>query len=104
MPVLSGTLRYWNEGGETTEVRLDRVEFAFVDTYEPSLIVEEVYRAKVGELSLRFGEFDGFAKGYTIAVAGIEHASLSDWTDHTYPSSPRPDFTDTLTLSVSGAK
>ncbi len=100
---LSGTLRFWNDGEAPSEFVLDRLQFAFVDTYEPSMIVEYVYLAFVGGHRVHYGAFEGVADGMTIKVEGAQHAELRDWGIHVPPNgelSPRPDFTDTHTETM----
>ena len=82
MRVISGTLRFWNDGASVEECRLDRVTFAFEGTWEPSLVVEHNYVAQVMEWVVRYSEIDGLMSGVAIAVEGAAHAELSDWGLH----------------------
>ena len=111
MPTLSGTLRFWSEGEPPMEVALDRVEFVFEDTYEPSLIVEEIHVAQVAGRQVWYGEIRGFASGLTIKVEGAEHAELLDWVFHTVrlrsspadqveTTTPGPSFVDSIFWDV----
>ncbi len=103
MPFLSGTLRFWSGDDEPTEVQLDQLEFVFFDSWEPSLIVEEWYVAQINGRRVRYGEFDGMARGLTLRVEGAEHASLTKWGRASTAAGepvPQPDFTDTHTLEV----
>src|SRR5690606_40589593 len=101
MRVLSGTLRFWSDDEDPTddrltEVQLDRVEFVYFDTWEPSLIVEEWYVAEVAGYRVRYGEYDGMYRGLTLKVEGAEHAQLMGWGEHTAAGGwiERPDFVD----------
>lgn len=105
MPTLSGTLRFWSGDARPTEVHLDRVEFAYHDTWEPSLIVEEIYVAEVAGRRVRFGEYDGVARGLSLRVADAEHAELVDWVRHRADSdatTPGPDFVDSHVFEMRG--
>ncbi len=101
--ILSGTLRFWNDGEQPSEVTLDRLTFAFMETYEPSMIVEDIFLAFVDGHRVHYGEFEGVADGMTIKVKGAQHAALKDWGVHATPTrelSPRPDFMDTHTETM----
>ncbi len=85
---LSGTLRFWNDDdAPPRELELDRVIFTYETTYEPSLIVEEVYLAWVGSRAVRYSEYDGGMgtrswSGRAIKVEGFRHAALVNWRIH----------------------
>ncbi len=107
MPTLSGTLRFWSSGQNPTEVRLERVDFVFERTYEPSMIVEEIFVAEVAGRRVRYGEIRGLATGMSIKVEGAEHAELVDWVCHgvRLPDGvethvPQPGFVDQLFWAV----
>ncbi|MCA9526323.1 MAG: hypothetical protein KC549_08500 [Myxococcales bacterium] len=101
MPMLSGTLRFWSGDDAPTVVRLDRVEFAWQDTWEPSLIVEEIYLATVGGRRVRYAEFEGIGRGLGIRVEGAEHAELVDWVKHVGDATvPGPPFVDSIVLEL----
>ena len=103
MPVLSGTLRYWSGDATPAQVRLERVDFAYHDTWEPSLIVEDRYVAQVDGRRVRFSEYDGIAEGLSVKVEGAEHAALSDWVRHVAGSEATiagPDFVDSIVLTM----
>jgi len=82
MPTLSGTLRFWNEDEPATTVVLNRVEFTFHETWEPSLVVEERYVAQVEGKRVTYAEVRGYASGLAIKVDGARHAELIDWVTH----------------------
>ena len=87
MFVLSGTLRYWTDERDVHERALDRVVFEFEETWEPSLIVEEIYVAELDGLRVRLSEFAGgmgelSMSGRAIKVEGFRHAALVDWVIH----------------------
>ena len=81
MPVLTGTLRFYDEGAEPVTIALDRVAFAFVDTWEPSLIVESIYETVIAGRKVRYSEWEGglgstWTSGRAIRVEGAQHAEL----------------------------
>ena len=78
MPILSGTLRFWNENEPVTSRSLNRVDFVFYDTWEPSLIVEYSYIAEVSGQRVTYMEVQGYTNGLAIKVDGAEHAELVD--------------------------
>ncbi|MCA9578956.1 MAG: hypothetical protein R3B40_32105 [Polyangiales bacterium] len=106
MPVLTGTLRFYDEGAEPVTIALDRVAFAFVDTWEPSLIVESIYETVIAGRKVRYSEWEGglgstWTSGRAIRVEGAQHAELLSWGTvgpaPGYALTPLPDFRDSYT-------
>lgn len=101
--MLTGTLRFFNDGEPPTTLQLDRVDVAFVDTWEPSLIVEYIYEAVIDGHRVRYTEWEGglgkvWTSGRSVRVDGAQHAELLSWgtvgpAPH-FTFSPQPDFRD----------
>ena len=86
---------------------LDRVEFTFQDTWEPSLIVEDRYVAEVLGRRVTYGEIRGIGSGLSIAVEGADHTELADWVTHGVQGAdrveirvPQPSFMDSIIWDV----
>lgn len=104
MPTLSGTLRFWNDDEPVTTIVLDRVDFTFHETWEPSLVIEERYVADLAGKRVTYAEIRGYATGVAISVNGADHAELVDWVTHgdraEETSEAMPSFVDSMFWDV----
>jgi len=107
--VLSGTLQTWSGDEEPTDTVLDRVSFVFEESWEPGLLVEEIFVATVGDLRVRYSEWYGgmpgsrLLGGCSVKVEGFEHAALVHWGVHESGEGdlqPRPKLVDRGSLEI----